>query len=494
MRVVSRPSFTMRLFRRWLYGIAAMAIGACGMSAPGSSASTSAPALTSSSGATGPSGPTGATGPMTDEDGRDERDASDARHDRDDMSGRKARAMQGLAISPVPLSLDGRTGKEKMLIGLGSYIVNAASDCAGCHSGPAGFLSGGVPFFLGGGQVVWTRNLTPDAATGLALTHDQFIEAIRTGRDFHEGATKMLVVMPWTTLRWSSDVDLDAIFAYLRAVPAVKNGVPPDVKNGLPLPQSIPFDLTMYTDGDVTRKLKGAHQSFSARRGLSISPLALANGKHGDDEEDKGGRGGRSVGIGSYIVNTFAHCNDCHTNPDRTADGSKVNTASFLTGGTVFKTPPSLQPLMKYVRATSANLEGVTHGFFQEPGISYARFRDIIRTGTLVDETPPRPLAFPMSLVAPNLAKLLEDDLRAVYDYAMAVPATPGAFDVPHQAPARWCAAASDCASGESCTSGECTGGACNGDLDCGTCQTCLSGGSTCLAPAPSSICVLTAQ
>jgi hypothetical protein len=488
MRVVSRPSFTMRLFRRWLYGIAAMAIGACGTSAPGSSASTAASALESPSGPTGPTGFTGSTGPMTDEDARD------GRKDPDDGAGRKARAQQGLAISPVPLSLEGKTGRETMLIGLGSYIVNAASDCAGCHSTPAGFLSGGNPFFLPGGQVVWTRNLTPDAATGLALTHDQFVEAIRTGRDFHAGQTKMLVVMPWTTLRWSSDLDLDAIYAYLRAVPPVKNAVPPDVKNGLPLPPSIPYDPTMYTDGDVTRKLKGAHQSFSARRGFSISPVALASGKHGDDEEDHGGQSGRSVGVGSYIVNVFAHCNDCHTHPDRTADGAKVNTASFLTGGTVFKTPPPLQPLMKYVRATSANLEGVTHGFFQEPGISYARFRDIIRTGTLVDETPPRPLAFPMSLVAPNLAKLLEDDLRAVYDYAMAVSATPGASDVPHQAPARWCAAASDCGSGESCTSGECTGGACKGDLDCGTCQTCDGSGSTCQAPAPTSICVLTSQ
>jgi hypothetical protein len=250
----------------------------------------------------------------------------------------------------------------------------------------------------------------------------------------------------------------------------------------------------MYTDGDVTRKLKGAHQSFSPRRGLSISPLALASGRHGDDDEEQGGRSGRSVGLGSYIVNAFAHCNDCHTHPDRTANGSKVNTASFLTGGTVFATPPPLKPILKYVRATSANLLGSAHGFFQEPDDSYARFRSIIKTGTLVDETPPRPLAFPMNLVAPNLAKLLEDDLRAVYDYAKAVPATTGPSDVAHQPPARWCSTASDCRSGESCTSGECTGGTCAGDLDCGTCQTCDSGGSVCQAPAAGSLCVLTSQ
>jgi hypothetical protein len=479
MEMFALPTFTLRHLRRWLFAVAAVSLGACGTSAPGSSP-TAAASTASATGSSSTAGPTSSA--IVGEDDRG---------DRDDASGRGARARQGLAISPVPLSLDGKTGKEKALIGLGSYIVNAASDCSGCHGGPPGFLAGGNPFFLGGGQVAWSRNLTPDPETGLALTHDQFVEAIRTGRDFHPASTGMLVVMPWTTLRWSSDVDLDAIYAYLRAIPAVKNAVPPDVKGGIPLPPSIPFDPTTYTDGDVTRKLRGARQSFSPGRGLSISPLALG-ASTGEGEDDDGLA--RGVGVGSYIVNAFAHCNDCHTRPDRTVNPSKVNTASFLTGGTVFATPPPLRPILKTVRATSANLEGAKLGFFHEPGDTYARFRQIIKTGTLVDETPPRPLAFPMALVAPNLAKLLESDLRAVYDYAKAIPATTGASDVPHQAPARWCAAASDCGSGESCTSGECSGGACASDLDCGTCQTCDLVAKACQAPAPASLCVLTAQ
>jgi len=469
MRVLTRSPSTIRVLRRWLAAVGVLALWACGASAPPSAAA--GPSVASSAGSTGPAS------------------SSDRDDEREDEVGLRARARQGLAISPVRLSLEGKSGRERTLVGLGSYIVNAASDCAGCHSGQAGFLSGGNPFFLGGGQVVWSRNLTPDPATGLALTRDQFMEAMRTGRDFHAGATKMLVVMPWTTLRWSSDVDLDAIYAYLRAVPAVANGVPPDVKDGLPLPPFIPFDPTTYTDGDVTRKLKGSHRSFPAHRGYAISPLALDTSSKGSHDDEGRGRG---VGVGSYIVNAFAHCNDCHTHPDRTADGSKVNTASFLTGGTVFATPPPLRPVLKYVRATSANLEGASHGFFHEGGDSYERFRAIMHTGTLVDETPARPLAFPMSLVAPNLAKLLEEDLRAVYDYAKEVPATTGTSDVPHQAPARWCAAPADCGSGETCSAGECTGGTCAGDLDCGTCQTC--GAGTCQAPAPDSLCVLTAQ
>jgi hypothetical protein len=469
MQVSARPLFTFRVFRRWIHVVTAMALGACGMSAPGTASTT---AVTTSSAAAPGGG------------------ASSGREERDDEAARGARSRRGLSISPVPLSLDGMSRGQRALVGLGSYVVNAASDCAGCHSGPAGFLSGGNPFFLGGGKVVWTRNLTPDPDTGLALTRDQFFEAIRTGRDFHPDAAGMLLVMPWTTLRWASDVDLDAVYAYLRAIPPVKNAVPPDVKDGLSLPDAVPFDPTTYTDGDVTRKLKGAGQSFPAHRGYSISALALDTSKPGvHDDEGKG----RSVGVGSYIVSALAHCNDCHTHPDRTQDGSKVNTASFLTGGTVFATPPPLQPILKTVRATSANLLGASHGFFQEPGDSYARFRSLIRTGTLVDETPARPLAFPMSLVAPNLAKLLEEDLRAVYDYAKAVPATTGPSDVPHQGPARWCGSVADCDAGETCTAGgECTGGACSGDLDCGTCQTC--GAGTCQAPAPDSLCVLTAQ
>jgi hypothetical protein len=41
----------------------------------------------------------------------------------------------------------------------------------------------------------------PAPLTGLQLSLPQFLEAIRTGKDFHPDATRMLVVMPWTTLR-----------------------------------------------------------------------------------------------------------------------------------------------------------------------------------------------------------------------------------------------------------------------------------------------------
>ena len=41
------------------------------------------------------------------------------------------RVSQGFKIAPVPLNL---AGKNKALVGLGSYLVNASCDCNGCHS------------------------------------------------------------------------------------------------------------------------------------------------------------------------------------------------------------------------------------------------------------------------------------------------------------------------------------------------------------------------
>ena len=392
----------------------------------------------------------------------------------------RARSARGLAITPVKIDTGAMSQRQSAQVGLGSYLVNAAGDCAGCHSSPAGFLAGGVPFVLDAkGSTVWTRNLTPDPQTGLQLSLDQFKEAMRTGRDFSHPA-RMLVVMPWLYLRWQSDADLAAIYAYLKAIPAVANAVPADSKDALPLPPFIPFPGS-YTDGDEVRALPEEDASFDPNRGLAIAPLALP---------DLGGRQARTYGIGSYIANATIGCNECHTHPDRTADGSRLNTANHLTGGTVYATPPPLQKPTGYVRATSANLKGATAGFFSEPGDTYARFRDLMRTGTLVDQVPPRPLAFPMFIIAGSLRNLLDEDLGGLYAYLKRTSATTGPSDVAHQAPARWCQAASDCHGGERCDGGQCVGGACASSDDCGTCQACSAG--ACQVPAADSVCVAT--
>jgi mono/diheme cytochrome c family protein len=336
----------------------------------------------------------------------------------------RARAERGLAISPAAVDTRRLSAQERRMVGLGSYIVNAASDCASCHTDQAGFLAGGKPFLLDPqGHLVWSRNLTPDFVTGMQLSFEQFRESMRTGRDFHPLETKVLVAMPWTTYRWASDLDLAAIYAYLRAIPAVGNAVPRDEKRGLPLPAAVSFPGPVYSDGQVARWLRGDQASFDPARGLAISPV----------EQPAHLRRGRleAYGVGSYLVNALGRCNDCHTHPDRTASPSRVNVEAFLAGGAVFLVPPALPAAFRQPRVTSANLKGASHGFFHQPGDSFRRFREVIRTGTHADETPPRPLGYPMSLVAGNLPNLLEEDLADLYAYLKAAPATSGPADRP---------------------------------------------------------------
>jgi hypothetical protein len=69
---------------------------------------------------------------------------------RDDQSSdrkEESRIQRGFEIAPVSLNLQ---GKNRALVGLGSYIVNAVGDCNGCHSaGPqTEFVPGGNPYQL----------------------------------------------------------------------------------------------------------------------------------------------------------------------------------------------------------------------------------------------------------------------------------------------------------------------------------------------------------
>jgi hypothetical protein len=181
-----------------------------------------------------------------------------AQDDDDDRDSNDPRIEQGFDISPVKLDLD---GKNRRLVGLGSYIVNAQGDCNGCHTNPE-FASGGNPYFLGqkkkidpktflGGGVdfgsfgpgspdIVSRNLTPDKTGRPEGGHSfaEFRQIMRIGIDMDQlhpscSATlttnclpapfdgSRLQIMPWPTYQGMTDHDLRAIYEYLRAIPCV---------------------------------------------------------------------------------------------------------------------------------------------------------------------------------------------------------------------------------------------------------------------------------
>ena len=80
--------------------------------------------------------------------------------------------------------------------------------------------------FSGPWGVSFTANLTPDPETGLGRwTARDFIATVRTGRHMGRGRP-VLPPMPIPVYNNFSDRDLEAIFAYLRTLPAIKNRVP----------------------------------------------------------------------------------------------------------------------------------------------------------------------------------------------------------------------------------------------------------------------------
>ena len=163
----------------------------------------------------------------------------------------ESKIKRGFDIAPVPLNL---AGKNRALVGLGSYLVNAVGDCNGCHHGPPDeYAAGGNPFlgepkvvkqtaYLAGGTPLFgpflPRNLTPDKS-GLpegGASFEEFLGILRTGIDpdrAHPQFGPYLQVMPWPAFQDMTDHDIRAIYEYLSAIPCLE-GDP-----GLPNPRPI---------------------------------------------------------------------------------------------------------------------------------------------------------------------------------------------------------------------------------------------------------------
>ncbi len=408
-------------------------------------------------------------------------------------------AQAGLNNSPVPLNLAALSPDGIEQVGIGSYLVNVVSGCGECHSkspAPTDYLTGGIVFPIPGpgNYSVVTRNLTPDPATGLKDTADQFLNSIRSGTDILN-ANESLLIEPWQVYRWQAQTDIKAMYAFLQVIPPVKNAYGSDNK---PMVPPIPYPSS-YTEGEVVRPLPPETDAMGnpnpdpnhILRGLAIVPLNVV---HPTDAATLA-----LFGQGSYIVNAEAGCGECHSNPARDMTmPNNLNTGGYLSGGQVF--PVSLMGLgaqFGVTRSMSANLIGKTHGYFNNPAVTFEVFLETITLGihaedAAADAGSPAPLAYPMPWF--RLKNMTPGDLLAVYTYLkwMATnDARTGANDKITQAAARYCTATSMCNPGESCNTmtNECVGRVCAVNTDCDACQTCPSG--TCVAPAATSMCPL---
>ena len=102
----------------------------------------------------------------------------------------------------------------------GEYLARAG-DCVACHTAPEGrpFAGGrAMPTPFG---TLYTSNITPDPQTGIGMwTSDQFYQMMHNGR-FPDGGL-VYPAMPFASYTKVTREDSDAIYAYLRSVPPVK--------------------------------------------------------------------------------------------------------------------------------------------------------------------------------------------------------------------------------------------------------------------------------
>ncbi len=154
----------------------------------------------------------------------------------------------------------------------GRYLVTTILACGNCHTPKAadgrplpgkelagGGLSFDFPFYSG-----TASNITPDRETGIgAWTDDEIKRAITAGQRPNHGRLSGVPLAPMMWVNFYKALvpaDLDAVVAYLRSVPPVRNAMAlPDYKRQVPR-DTYPDAEKGFTDADLQdRTRRGAY-------------------------------------------------------------------------------------------------------------------------------------------------------------------------------------------------------------------------------------------
>ena len=241
-------------------------------------------------------------------------------------------------------------------------LLAALGDCAVCHTRANGAINAGgraieTPF-----GIIYSTNITPDPETGIgAWSYPAFERAMREG--IHRDGKHLYPAFPYTHYAKTTDADLQALYAYLMAQPAVKSVSP---ENKL----AFPFNLRPL--------MAGWNALFHS--GATFAPVAAQSA---------------TWNRGAYLVEGLGHCGACHS--PRNALGAEKADA-YLAGGFAegWEAPPltslsqapipwSEDELFAYLRTGKSRFHGVAAG--------------------------------PMAPVVKELAALPDDDIRAMAVY-----------------------------------------------------------------------------
>jgi len=251
----------------------------------------------------------------------------------------------------------------------GRYLATVG-DCAACHTSRNGaaYAGGrvlGTPF-----GAIPAPNLTPDRVTGIgAWSADDFYGAMHSGKG-HDG-TSLYPVFPFTSYTKVTRADTDAIFAYLKSLPAVKA---PGTDNTLRWPYRM-------------RSLMAAWRV-----------LFFDEGEFQPDPKRSA-----AWNRGAYLVQGLGHCNECHTRRD--SFGAPV-TDPLLTGGIV--------PVQNWY---APDLSMARHGGLE--GWTEADVVALLKTGRSRRGTAFGPMA---DVVLRSTQHMTDGDLAAMATYLASLP------------------------------------------------------------------------
>ncbi len=191
---------------------------------------------------------------------------------------RALRIALALALSAGPTATPAQPAAQDPAA-RGEYLARAG-DCVACHT-----TRGGQPF-AGGLELatpfgtLFTPNITPDRETGIGKwSADDFWNALHFGRA--PDGSPYYPAFPYTNYMRVTRTDADAIFAYLRSVPAVR-------KKNRPHAMGFPYNKRTLLNG--WRALYFEPDVFQA------SPSQSAEWNRG-----------------AYLVQGLGHCDACHT-------------------------------------------------------------------------------------------------------------------------------------------------------------------------------------
>ncbi|UPJ54323.1 molybdopterin-dependent oxidoreductase [Bradyrhizobium sp. 200] len=215
----------------------------------------------------------------------------------------------------------------------------ALGDCAVCHTTANGILNaGGRPLPTPFGTI-YATNITPDVETGIgAWSYPAFERAMREG--IHRDGRHLYPAFPYTHFARTTDADMQALYAYLMAQPAVHAETP---QNAL----AFPFN--------VRPLMAGWNALFHKPAVFQADPTKSETWNRG-----------------AYLVESLGHCSACHS-PRNALGAEKAN--AYLAGGfaegweapaltslSQAPIPWSEDELYAYLRTGESRLHGVAAG------------------------------------------------------------------------------------------------------------------------------------